>query len=83
VWERPAESFHWLTGRHGNPGRSYKSCAGNLLNRDDVIDPLRELAGVLHDVGLEPTSGGCKVTFAGRDPIIGSLCRSPQWQPLR
>jgi crotonobetainyl-CoA:carnitine CoA-transferase CaiB-like acyl-CoA transferase len=44
----------------------------NPLNRDDVIDPLHELAGVLHDVGLEPTSGGGKVTFAGRDPIIGS-----------
>jgi hypothetical protein len=44
----------------------------NPLNRDDVIDPLHELAGVLHDVGLEPTSGGGKVTFAGRDPIFGS-----------
>jgi hypothetical protein len=44
----------------------------NPLNRDDVIDPLHELASVLHDVGLEPTSGGGKVTFAGRDPIIGS-----------
>ena len=42
------------------------------LSDDHAIDPMRELANVLRGVGLEPESGGGAVTFAGRDPIVGS-----------
>jgi hypothetical protein len=44
----------------------------NPLRDDHAIDPMRELAGLLHEVGLEPESGGGAVTFAGRDPIVSS-----------
>src|ERR1700757_1339464 len=44
----------------------------NPLNDDHAIDPMRELANVLREVGLEPQSGGGAVTFTGRDPIISS-----------
>ena len=42
------------------------------LNDDHAIDPMRELAALLREVGLEPGSGGGAVAFAGRDPIISS-----------
>jgi hypothetical protein len=44
----------------------------NPLRDDHAIDPMRELANLLREVGLEPESGGGAVTFAGRDPIISS-----------
>src|SRR6266436_6397041 len=44
----------------------------NPLREDHAIDPMRELANLLREVGLEPESGGGAVTFAGRDPIVGS-----------
>jgi hypothetical protein len=44
----------------------------NPLNDDHAIDPMRELADVLREVGLEPRSSGGAVTFTGRDPIISS-----------
>src|SRR5260370_7092761 len=44
----------------------------NPLREDHTIDPMRELADLLREVGLEPDSGGGTVTFAGRDPIVGS-----------
>ena len=44
----------------------------NPLNDDHAIDPMRELADLLREVDLEPESGGGAVTFAGRDPIVGS-----------
>jgi hypothetical protein len=44
----------------------------NPRNDDHAIDPMRELANVLREVGLEPGSGGGAVTFAGRDPIVSS-----------
>jgi hypothetical protein len=44
----------------------------NPLSDDHAIDPMRELADVLREVGLEPRSGGGAVTFTGRDPIISS-----------
>jgi crotonobetainyl-CoA:carnitine CoA-transferase CaiB-like acyl-CoA transferase len=42
-----------------------RDALANPLRDDQAIDPMRE-------VGLEPGSGGGAVTFAGRDPIIGS-----------
>ncbi len=44
----------------------------NPLREDHAIDPMRELADMLREVGLEPESGGGAVTFAGRDPIVSS-----------
>jgi hypothetical protein len=44
----------------------------NPLRDDHAIDPMRELADLLREVGLEPESGGGAVTFAGRNPIVGS-----------
>ena len=44
----------------------------NPLRDDHAIDPMRELANLLREVGLEPESGGGAVTFAGRDPIVSS-----------
>jgi crotonobetainyl-CoA:carnitine CoA-transferase CaiB-like acyl-CoA transferase len=44
----------------------------NPLNDDHAIDPMRELADVLSEVGLEPRSSGGAVIFTGRDPIISS-----------
>ena len=44
----------------------------NPLSDDRAIDPMRELADVLREVGLEPGSSGGAVTFTGRDPIVGS-----------
>src|SRR6266851_5329651 len=44
----------------------------NPLREDYAIDPMRELADLLREVGLKPDSGGGAVTFAGRDPIVGS-----------
>ena len=44
----------------------------NPLRDDHAIDPMRELADLLREVGLEPESGGGAVTFAGRDPIVSS-----------
>jgi hypothetical protein len=44
----------------------------NPLNDDHAIDSMRELAALLREVDLEPGSGGGAVTFAGRDPIVGS-----------
>jgi hypothetical protein len=35
----------------------------NPLNDDHAIDPMRELADVLREVGLEPRSSGGAVTF--------------------
>jgi crotonobetainyl-CoA:carnitine CoA-transferase CaiB-like acyl-CoA transferase len=49
-----------------------RDALANPLRDDQAIDPMRELANVLREVGLEPGSGGGAVTFAGRDPIIGS-----------
>ena len=43
------------------------------LSGGHAIDPMRELASVLREVGLEPRSGGGAVTFTGRDPIIRPL----------
>jgi crotonobetainyl-CoA:carnitine CoA-transferase CaiB-like acyl-CoA transferase len=43
----------------------------NPLNRDDVINPMQELAALLREVGLQPDSAGA-VSFIGRDPIISS-----------
>jgi hypothetical protein len=45
----------------------------NPLRDDHAIDPMRELAELLREVGLEPESGGGAVTFAGRDPIETSF----------
>jgi crotonobetainyl-CoA:carnitine CoA-transferase CaiB-like acyl-CoA transferase len=42
------------------------------LRDDHAIDPMRELAKLLREVGLEVGSGGGAVTFAGRDPIVSS-----------
>jgi len=48
-------------------------CAlANPLSNDHAIDSMGELAKLLREVGLEPGSGGGAVTFAGRDPIVGS-----------
>jgi crotonobetainyl-CoA:carnitine CoA-transferase CaiB-like acyl-CoA transferase len=44
----------------------------NPLTDDRDIDPMRELADLLSEVGLEPEASGGAVTFAGRDPIVGS-----------
>jgi len=44
----------------------------NPLSGDHAIDPMRELADVLREVGLEPGSSGGAVTFTGRDPIVSS-----------
>lgn len=44
----------------------------NPFRDDRAIDPVRELADVLREVGLEPGSGGGAVTFTGCDPIISS-----------
>src|SRR6266851_4977633 len=44
----------------------------NPLRDDHAIDPMRELANLLREVGLEPESGGGAVTFAARDPIVSS-----------
>src|SRR4030088_2030758 len=44
----------------------------NPLRDDHAIDPMRELANLLREFGLEPESGGAAVTFAGRDPIVSS-----------
>jgi hypothetical protein len=44
----------------------------NPLSDDHAINPMRELANVLREVGLEPGSGGGAVTFVGRDPIVCS-----------
>jgi crotonobetainyl-CoA:carnitine CoA-transferase CaiB-like acyl-CoA transferase len=44
----------------------------NPLRDDHAIDPMRELADLLREVGLEPGSAGGAVTFTGRDPIISS-----------
>ena len=44
----------------------------NPLRDDHAVDPMRELANLLREVGLEPESGGGAVTFAGRDPIVSS-----------
>jgi hypothetical protein len=53
------------------------------LSDDHAIDPMRELANVLRGVGLEPESGGGAMTFAGRDPIVGSPLPSRRWRRLR
>jgi hypothetical protein len=48
-------------------------CAlANPLSDDHAIDPMRELAELLRELGLEPRSGGGVVTFVGRDPIVCS-----------
>lgn len=44
----------------------------NPFRDDRAIDPMRELADVLREVGLEPGAGGGAVTFTGCDPIISS-----------
>jgi hypothetical protein len=44
----------------------------NPLTDDRAIDPMRELADLLREVGLEPKASGGAVTFTGRDPIISS-----------
>src|SRR6266853_1765972 len=45
----------------------------NPLRDDHAIDPMRELAELLREVGLEPESDGGAVTCAGRDPIETSF----------
>jgi hypothetical protein len=42
----------------------------NPFCHDRAIDPMRELADLLREVGLEPEANGGAVTFTGRDPII-------------
>lgn len=42
------------------------------LSGDHAIGPMRELAKLLCEVGLEPGSGGGAVTFVGCDPIVSS-----------
>ena len=44
----------------------------NPLCDDQSIDPMRELAALLREVGLETESGGGTLPFAGRDPIVSS-----------
>jgi hypothetical protein len=44
----------------------------NPLRDDRSVDPLKELAGVLAEVGLDTKSAGGKVEFIGRDPIVNS-----------
>jgi|SRR5437868_61594 hypothetical protein len=55
----------------------------NPLRDDHAIDPMRELANLLREVGLEPESGGGAVTFAGRDPIVSSPLPFATWRRLR
>jgi crotonobetainyl-CoA:carnitine CoA-transferase CaiB-like acyl-CoA transferase len=56
----------------GGQANRIRYALSNPLNEDHAIDPMRELANVLREVGLEPRSGGGAVTFTGRDPIISS-----------
>jgi crotonobetainyl-CoA:carnitine CoA-transferase CaiB-like acyl-CoA transferase len=49
-----------------------RTALANPLTDDVTIDPMRELAAVLGEVGLNPESGGGAVIFTGRDPIIAS-----------
>jgi hypothetical protein len=42
------------------------------LGGDHTIDPMRELAEVRREVGLEPGSSGGSVTFTGRGPIVSN-----------
>jgi crotonobetainyl-CoA:carnitine CoA-transferase CaiB-like acyl-CoA transferase len=49
-----------------------RAALASPLSDDRTIDPLRELAAVLDRVGLNLASGGGKVTFSGRDPIVSS-----------
>jgi len=44
----------------------------NPFRDDRAIDPMRELADLLREVGLEPEASGGAVTFTGRDPFISS-----------
>jgi hypothetical protein len=44
----------------------------NPFRDDRAIDPMRELADLLFEVGLEREASGGAVTFTGRDPIISS-----------
>src|SRR5271168_675068 len=44
----------------------------NPIFDDRRIDSMRELAEVLSVVGLDPFSGGGKIAFIGRDPIVKS-----------
>jgi crotonobetainyl-CoA:carnitine CoA-transferase CaiB-like acyl-CoA transferase len=56
----------------GGQANRIRYALSNPLNEDHAIDPMRELANVLREVGLEPRSGGGAVTFTGRDLIISS-----------
>src|SRR5580693_9233472 len=56
----------------GGLANRIRHALSNPLNDDRAIDPMRELADVLREVGLEPRSSGGAVTFTGRDPIISS-----------
>jgi len=49
-----------------------RTALASPIRDDRTIDPLRELAEVLEGVGLDLGSAGGKVTFTGRDPIVGS-----------
>ena len=49
-----------------------RSALANPFRNDRAIDPMRELADLLREVGLEPEASGGAVTFTGRDPIISS-----------
>jgi crotonobetainyl-CoA:carnitine CoA-transferase CaiB-like acyl-CoA transferase len=44
----------------------------NPRSDDLAVDPMRELANVLREVGLDPGCGGGAVTFTERDPIVSS-----------
>jgi crotonobetainyl-CoA:carnitine CoA-transferase CaiB-like acyl-CoA transferase len=44
----------------------------NPITSDDVIDPFKELAGVLSIVGLRTDSAGGSVVFIGKDPVLKS-----------
>ncbi|MEH2474117.1 hypothetical protein V1284_005561 [Nitrobacteraceae bacterium AZCC 2299] len=52
--------------------QSIRDALANPLRDDQSVDPMNELAGVLAEVGLEPTAAGGKVEFVGRDPIVNS-----------
>jgi hypothetical protein len=70
----------WCSEQANGEGVKVNGCTGdrircalaNPLSDDRAIDPMRELAELLREVGLEPQSGGGAVTFAGCDPIVGS-----------
>ena len=49
-----------------------QSALAKPLRDDRSVDPMRELTGVLKEVGLTPAAAGGAVAFTGRDPIVRS-----------